>query len=218
MPNWVFNGLEIAGSKQDVANIRFQLNQPFEREHDQWNMETGEMEYSIVTKYDNPIFAFWNIVRPVDLEAYYKQPSPDTPMEERLLFQGNDWYSWNVRNWGTKWDVAIHNDDEYPETTIEIDITDDETMENDLLCYRFNTAWSPPEPVIAELARQYPNTTITLSYEEETGWGGVIEFKGDETKTVEEYDNKCPDCDEINSIDWDEETGEHVCTKCDYRS
>jgi len=44
MPNWCYNSLSIEGSKEEISAIKTQLNQPFQRQHDQWNMETHQME------------------------------------------------------------------------------------------------------------------------------------------------------------------------------
>jgi hypothetical protein len=40
-----------------------------------------------------------------------------------------DWYSWNVNNWGTKWDVNVYSYEVLSETTVSIS---------------FDSAWSPP--------------------------------------------------------------------------
>jgi hypothetical protein len=210
MPNWVFNSLSISDNQEDIAKLKIQLNQPFERQHENWNPKTAQMEVESY-RYDNPLFSFWNIVKPDDVETYLKQPDRNIPIEEQLKFQGNDWYSWNVRNWGTKWDVAVSNNDEYPETEIVEE-------KDDHLIYRFDTAWSPPIPAIHNLSLQYPNLTFDLSYEEEQGWGGEITFKNGEVVDQKEYETMCRDCDEINCMEWDEETGETVCQKCQYRN
>jgi len=210
MPNWSFNSLSISGNPEEIAQVKFQVAQPFTREHDNWNPETNQMEVKTYT-YDNPVFAFWNIIRPTDIEAYVRQPDRTIPIDEQLKFKGDDWYSWNVRNWGTKWDVAVSNDEQYPDTILEID-------EAHRLDYQFNTAWSPPEEVVAELSRQYPNLIMDMEYEEETGWGGEFTYKAGEIVSRMQYDNRCPECDTYDCIDYDEEASEQVCTKCDYRS
>ena len=51
----------------------------------------------------------------------------------RPLEEAENWYEWNVANWGTKWDVNI--DIEYDQMVR----LNDETLE-----FRFDTAWSPP--------------------------------------------------------------------------
>lgn len=208
MPNWVYNSLTIEGNAEDISAIKTQLNQPFQRQHDQWNMETRQMELQDVT-YSNPVFAFWNIIKPTNLEAYNKQADHSLPMAEQLLFKGDNWYDWNVNNWGTKWDVAVSNNEEYPETEL---MEESDTS----LAYRFNTAWSPPLPAIATISQQYPNLEFNLSYEEETGWGGEIEFLAGEDSVLENYENKCRDCDEVNTMEYCENDCGEICSSCNY--
>lgn len=210
MPNWVYNYLTIEGSKEDISAIKTQLNQPFQRQHDQWNPATGQMELQDVL-YPNPVFAFWNIIKPTDLEAYNKQSDHSLPMKEQLMFKGDNWYDWNVRNWGTKWDVAVSHNDLYPETElIEEEDWSDRTM------YRFNTAWSPPLPAIENLSKQYPNVEFNLSYEEETGWGGEYLFVDGDGTEIESYENKCRDCDEVNTMEYCENDCGEICSSCNY--
>jgi hypothetical protein len=57
MPNWCYNGLTIEGNPESVKKLMEQMNKPFKKKHDNWNMETGKMEIT-QTLYLNPIFAF----------------------------------------------------------------------------------------------------------------------------------------------------------------
>jgi hypothetical protein len=125
------------------------------------------------------------------------------------MFKGNHWYDWNVRNWGTKWDVAIRHGEEYPETEL---MEEDETS----LSYRFNTAWSPPLPAIEKLSQQYPDLEFNLSYEEEQGWGGEYLFVDGDGTEIESYDNKCRDCDSLNTLDYCENDCGEICSECNY--
>jgi hypothetical protein len=60
-----------------------------------------------------------------------------TADRERCAEQGiPNWYDWQCEHWGTKWNAY--------EASIE-----DESWDRLLIC--FDTAWSPPEPVIAAL-------------------------------------------------------------------
>lgn len=205
MPNWVYNSLMIEGNEADISAIKQQLNTPFSVEHDSWDMESKEMKRKTY-EYNNPVFAFWNIIRPLDMETYHKQPDRT---KDVLDFSGDDWYNWNVRNWGTKWDVAIHNDDKYPDTELT-------TETKDTLIYRFNTAWSPPAEAITKLSEQYPECEITLSFEEEQGWGGEIIFANGQGTEIESYQNKCRDCDAIDTLEYCENGCGEICSSCYY--
>ena len=77
---------------------------------------------------------------------------PTFPKEdEKDDFRMPKWWDWRIQNWGTKWNSY---DD-------HVEIVDDETVE-----YTFNTAWSPPEPVIEKLREKYPDVSITAFYDE----------------------------------------------------
>ena len=161
------------------------MNQPYKQVHDSWNMETQKQEKKLVT-YPNPVFAFHNIYNHlednVSEEEYDKQPiRSDLPVDDpswwndtqRLSDIDNSWYNWNVRNWGTKWDVAVHSEDKYPDTVLHEHKSEGEDQ---WLVYGFNTAWSPPVEALIKLSRLVPNCVVTLSWEEEQGFGGEIEF------------------------------------------
>jgi hypothetical protein len=208
MPNWVFNSLSISGEPEKVIKVKEQLNQPFSREYDEWVFETKSY-IKKETNHSNPVFAFWNIVRP-----------PEDKFDEYFARKGYDkngsygdtefnWYNFNIREWGTKWDVAVLDDEEYPDTEIMID-------EPDNVQYRFNTAWSPPVPVIDVLSKQHPDCVFDLEYEEEQGWGGEIVFKNGEIVSQAEYENRCHECDDYDTMEWDEEKEISICKKCGY--
>jgi len=189
MPNWCYNSLTIEGSEELIADVKRTLNRPFTKTHDSYNSTTGKMELSDTT-YSNPVFAFHNIYNHkqagVSDEEYNKQQDTTKTTAEALSFSGNNWYDWNVRNWGTKWDVANQNDDEYADTQLQ-----DEGK--DFLSYRFNTAWSPPTEAIVKLSTQYPDLDFELSYEEETGWGGTIEFQAGNVNEIEFHESEAGD-------------------------
>ena len=107
MPNWVYNGLTIEGNPEEINKLVAQMNKPYTQVHDNWNMQTQQMEKKLYT-YPNPVFAFHNIYNHlqdgISEEVYQSQPDHS---KNPLDFSGNDWYNWNVRNWGTKWDVAV---------------------------------------------------------------------------------------------------------------
>jgi hypothetical protein len=193
MPNWVFNSLVVSGEQAELDRMVAHLNSPFEKhfpEH-KWNAETKSYDISNdVQKYSNPIFAFWNICRPSDLEKYYGEEvfkntnlAPEEFMPEfiRSMSEDEDWYHWNCRNWGTKWDVAKDDKSDYSSTSMEV--TDDGSI-----MYRFETAWSPVPEALTKLSEMFPTLEFDYEYEEEQGWGGkAVIIDGDYTQT-EEYD------------------------------
>jgi len=192
MPNWVFNSLVVSGEKSELDKMVEQLNQPFVKHFPEHKFENGEIVWVADEQhYDNPVFAFWNIVKPTDLEAYYatevftkKQLNGEEFMQEfvRSMKEDQDWYHWNCRNWGTKWDIGVVNGDEYPNTIKTI--TDD----GDVM-YHFETAWSPVGEVLMKLSEMYPTLNFDYEYEEETGWGGACTFLAGEDIACDEYDS-----------------------------
>ena len=212
MPNWVFNGLTIEGPKESVIKLKEQMNTPFV----DYIEANGDLAYDVKqTKYSNPIFSFRNIIAPTDLEAYKKQPAradvsvndPDWwAKTQEVSAVDNSWYNWNTRNWGVKWDVAVSNDDESPETYMEGPVQNGENL---VVYYNFNTAWGLAMPALTNLSSQYPDLLLTLSYEEETGWGGELEILRGELISDESYGWRCNDCDHT-----EQETP--YCEDCEY--
>ena len=212
MPNWVYNGLTIEGSPDSVKKLMEQMNSPFVRVHDQWNVKTQQMEKQQVT-YPNPVFAFWNIIKPTDMEAYDGPQPKNDNFEEAMKFKSDHWYDWNVRNWGTKWDVAVSSLETHPDTYME----DTVNGENHVVYYNFETAWSRPMTALCTLSEQYPDLLFTLSYEEETGWGGELEILRGKVISESEYDNMCRNCD-FKYADTDivvcDDCGDYPCPEC----
>ena len=208
MPNWVYNTLEIEAIEADpkqLVDLVNQLNTPFTIQHENWDMEAGKMLFKDYT-YSNPIFAFWNIVKPTDMETYRLQKDPSVP---DMTFMGNNWYDWNVRNWGTKWDIAMSDEEQYRETSV--DMTD-----ADSVTYQFNTAWSPPTEAILTLSSQYPELVFTLTYQEETGWGGDCLIMDGKFVNQMSYESQCRDCDAIDCLEFCEDCGNEICSECNW--
>lgn len=105
---------------------------------------TGEKEHldALEKKLENEHTVF-------DFNAIIPRPSD----------QDDDWYNWNINNWGTKWDAC----------DAEKDREDDEH-----LTFRFNTAWSPPGNIIDKFIADSTGIDFVYDYEEEQGWGGSV--------------------------------------------
>ena len=224
MPNWVYNGLTIEGNPNSVNKLVAQMNKSFTMPievHDMGDINPHGFPTKIKTvTYTNPVFAFWNIVSPYDMgvtdEEYACQPARSELdvndknwWADNLRIQSIDksWYSWNITNWGCKWDVAVSDDNQYPDTYME---GPTENGENLVVYYSFNTPWGIPDEALCKLSAQYPDLLFTLSYEEETGWGGEHEYLRGRNLGGSEYNWKCRECDY-------EELGEPpYCEDCDY--
>jgi hypothetical protein len=213
MPNWVYNGLTIEGNPDQVKSLIKQMNKPFV-----YSVQSnGDLSFNIrERKYVNPIFAFHNIYSYLDHgvtdEEYHCQPphNPDSSFADWMKHETNDWYNFNSREWGVKWDVAVAEDDEYSNTSIQ----ESENGENYVVYYNFETAWSRPLVALEKLSAQYPTLLFTLSYEEETGWGGEMEFLRGVVISESEYDNKCRDCDAEDQMEYCENDCGEICNAC----
>lgn len=223
MPNWVYNTLTIQGNKDQVDYIKDKLNQPFKVLHDSWNNETMEMEVK-ESVYSAPVFAFWNIHSPLEdgitMQEYVQQParlgiSTDQPdwfaKEIEFAQTQKDWYNWNTTNWGTKWDVAVSDDDKYPDTEL---LEHESNGEDQWLVYKYNTAWSPAVSVLVKLSKLIPTCVLTLEFEEEQGWGGEYEIVNGEVTTKLEYENRCYACQSFNTLEYNEEKEVEYCIEC----
>jgi hypothetical protein len=104
-------------------------------------------------------------------------------------YGADNWYDWNCKHWGTKWNAYSHSDDGVLETNsgyVEGLIS-------------FQTAWSTPFPVIEKLSEMYPNIKIELKFADED-WGsnlGICRFENGtcieeilpDSESIEAYEN-----------------------------
>lgn len=84
-------------------------------------------------------------------------------------YSSTSWYEWRIANWGTKWNAYGQNDERNTEDTIH-----------------FETAWSSPLDLIAELSKLYPACTLQFDYADEDSGSnaGRITFKNGEAIEV----------------------------------
>lgn len=91
-------------------------------------------------------------------ELYQRYPTYEALAEAYKrnieLAGAKNWYAFNTKNWGTKWNAL--------DGTLEED--------EDYLDLNFETAWSFPEPIFHELLAKYPELVITGEVDEEGGF------------------------------------------------
>jgi len=200
MPNWVYNHLAVSGKKKDLLAFAEKARQPHESlwTTSEWTwdaeqgkrIETPESERKIERKVETPdAISFWNFVRPTDEELPYyfghkvkpkDEDDPNATSEQKLAkamtFGGSDAYDWNIRNWGTKWDAGS---DELEESLADIVGT---------LTYRYETAWSIPEPLMTAMVEQHPELVFDFECEEEQGWGATFDGRNGKLSMTKEWD------------------------------
>lgn len=147
MPNWVENYVSIVGPEETISTIKEQLAQPSKRPY-------TDFRNNNVVLWDEWIspFQLWNIVSPKNLGTY-ALPCPNNHKD--------NWYDWNVRNWGCKWEAK------------EVVATQSEPNR---IVYIFETPWSAPIEGLLTLAKNYPAITITLRWNEEQGFGQELDI------------------------------------------
>ena len=137
MPNWTRNEVTLTG-----PNAKQIMNQI--------------VHYS--SKYKETLFDFNRILpMPEELKEVLSPNEENSKKEKQRLkdkYGADNWYDWCCDNWGTKWNSC--------ETFYE----PEENEEHKATVF-FNTAWSPPIPVLAELSKQHPEIKVHVRWAEE---------------------------------------------------
>jgi len=154
MPNWCLNELTISGDRETIDNLLEFVNGE-EQDEDQ------KIDFNKIIPYpenlkemDEDFPAYDDPDRESKLEVYKAKWGTD---QDAYNFGG---YDWCCENWGTKWNACY------------VSILDD--GRGNSVCFGFDTAWSPPIPVVEKLASMYPTLEFELKYEE-----GGCGFAGD---------------------------------------
>lgn len=134
MPNHVFNTLTVIGTPEAINAFKEKAGH-------------GDREFS-----------YWNFVTPpqeaLDSGEYWA--THGFVGGEKSGYTPNNWYNFNVREWGTKWDTYDLHVESAPKSFYAT----------------FTSAWSPPTQVFEAMSEQHPELTFDFSWEEEQGWGG----------------------------------------------
>jgi len=129
MPNYCYNALTVVGEKE-IVDLFVQLNKG----------DNGDIDFSQLAPYPDEIY------------------QGNLGQEERKIHGANNWYDWNIANWGTKWNAS-----EIEEWVIEKRYDDIYTAS-----IKFTTAWAPPIEWFKKAAPQYSKSlSFTLDYWEE---------------------------------------------------
>jgi hypothetical protein len=209
MPNWCVNQVDIQGDEAEIVRLvefvktdecAFDFRKivpPPDTDRYRGASSSStfvcgcEQESRVVGKLENGNDKYGWFVGDVEVPFGGKCP---THSEPNSISDPENWYNWNINNWGTKWDAAEVWNERLDDSTAKVD---------GQTSYNFDTAWSPAEPVVAALAEQFPTLRITHRYcEAGMGYAGeVLYADGDEIRR-EEYDmGEMPDG--AFTEDWD---------------
>lgn len=137
MPNWITNKVEVIGKGQDIVELR-----------------------NLMHTDDNFQFDFQKILPMPEELSDTTSPYQGTPEESKRLkekYGANDWYSWSIENWGTKWNAS-------EVTYSEVTKMDDGRFIMDIT---FDTAWSVPAPFMLALGKRFDKCHFKGMYADE---------------------------------------------------
>ena len=155
MPNWCYTNMEIRGDGEDLDKF------------------VADMDYNTLHKSgESPqLNHFWPVPEELNVTSgFFGKNDDGTPSEKQLEMDAiyavnrekyghQDWYSWSIENYGTKWGVCRPEFDRVSETVIQVN---------------FETAWSPADGLIRRISEMYPELLFACSYTEESdafmGW------------------------------------------------
>jgi hypothetical protein len=89
--------------------------------------------------------------------------------------QEKNWYEWNIKNWGTKWEI-------------DPDGLQRHKINGRTYKYYFDTAWSPPDEWLKKVGELYPTIKFKLKYKEPG-----MRFKGISTSINGIFENTYKD-------------------------
>jgi len=103
------------------------------------------------------------LIDAIEIELKKDEPKLFQMLRPRSVEFEEQWYTWNIDNWGTKWEASIYNFERIDDYNIKIN---------------FDSAWSPP---IALYEYLFENGYDTTAYYEEGGMAfcGKYEFGED---------------------------------------
>jgi len=163
MPNWCECDLIITGKEKELkAFVEFAKGE---------EEDNNEREAIMTTKFVPYPKEHADIQK--EIEDWHKANPGKTEWDGP-----KDWFNrggrdWCIKNWGTKWGIChselVEEDYKYEEIT-----------------YAFDSAWSPPEPIILAMSKKFPELTFRMTYfEQGCQFNGIYECKAGEVLNEE---------------------------------
>ena len=170
MPNWCYNSLKIEGSQKDMKHFLDQSLKPNPNGEKTFKFSNlipvPEKIQRTISPASSALGRKWvnehqvSKIRDEKIDSIFSDSGVEnqliplennTPEKCQALikeFGADNWYDWNLQNWGTKWDIEV---DDYFVSDTEFEC-------------QFDTAWSAPTEFLHQLQKKFPNLDLRLTY------------------------------------------------------
>jgi hypothetical protein len=139
---------------------------------------------------DNTTLSLTKIIAVPEELLNTSAPNRDEKEKERMLklYGAADWYDFQVKNWGTKWNVEAQII--YDSNATAIGYRSHTLPDTRVVKMEFDSAWGPPSAAIAMLAKQFPKVDIHHCFDE-TGcdFSGYQMYSKGECIESKDYDS-----------------------------
>ena len=164
MPNWARTTMRVEGKPEIVKSFhseffRVPVGLKTSPPWDPKNPPAADADW-IDYQAESPECRMWNVIAPPEeiRHEYFQTISINSNNRD----QSNNWYEWNIKHWGTKWDLK------------DVDInTSDVGPEFATYVYSYDTAWGPPIEFMIRSSELFDVLFTFDGYEE-----GGIEYSG----------------------------------------
>ena len=170
MPNWSSNDLFITAGKKAVADLKKFKKTAFTK--NKYPEEEEKKDRDLILDFEKfvpyPKEYYEDIKEQEEIERLIKNGKEGEANKLKILYKLKehkdlDLHDWHIVNWGTKW--GAH----YTQQPID---------KGNKLVYTFDTAWSPPLPVVLKMSVMFPNLLFKIKYYEQgSGFKGIFECK-----------------------------------------
>jgi len=194
MPNWCSNTLIVTGDKEELKKFK--------------EFAQTEKDGKINVLDHEQFIPYPQKFKDLDKEdancSFNLGEGENKEKDKDKLVDGLNGYDWCLKYYGTKWGIC--------EPNLNSDDNDDE------LVYLFETAWSPPLPIIKKMGEMFKSLNFSLEFEESgcDFMGNFCvedgEIINDETRAYEPY---CDECEHRGyDVEYDEDKETQLCKEC----
>ena len=156
IPNWCECLLKMYGPREELLNF---INKAKGVD------EEGENTILSLNKF---------VPMPKELDGTTAPPDKVNPQLIKK-YGADNWYDWNIRNWGCKWNINPDSIYSNVEGLFHVSVQGEviKSKKVRMVYYSFDTPWSPPEKAIKTIGRMFPKLKFVLEY-----WEGGACFQG----------------------------------------